>query len=101
MHALLVRLIKVHSHCLLISLLHQKADFVGKAAVQKVKDEGIKHKLVLLTMPDTDNVDPEGNETIWLNDKVRFMRPLRQASQPIQVKNIIHKRRIKLIAKHG
>ncbi|XP_033634961.1 dimethylglycine dehydrogenase, mitochondrial-like [Asterias rubens] len=50
--------------------LKKKADFVGKAAIQKVKDEGIKKKLVLLTMPDTDNVDPEGNETIWINDKV-------------------------------
>ncbi len=50
--------------------LKKKADFVGKAAIQKVKDEGVKSKLVLLTMPDTDNVDPEGNETIWINDKV-------------------------------
>ena len=51
----------------------QEADFVGKAAVQKVKDEGLQRKLVLLTVPDTDNVDPEGNETIWLNDKVKVV----------------------------
>ncbi|XP_038068616.1 dimethylglycine dehydrogenase, mitochondrial-like [Patiria miniata] len=50
--------------------LKKEADFVGKAAVQKVKDEGLQRKLVLLTVPETDNVDPEGNETIWMNGKV-------------------------------
>ena len=47
----------------------QPADFIGKAALQQVKAQGLKRKLSYLTM-DTDNVDPEGNETIWLNGKV-------------------------------
>ena len=49
----------------------QPADFIGKAALQEVKAQGLKRKLSYLTM-DTDNVDPEGNETIWLNGKVGF-----------------------------
>ena len=47
----------------------QEADFIGKAALQKIKDEGLRRKLVLLKV-DTDNVDPEGNESIWLKDEV-------------------------------
>uniref|UniRef100_A0A8C5B0L4 Dimethylglycine dehydrogenase n=1 Tax=Gadus morhua TaxID=8049 RepID=A0A8C5B0L4_GADMO len=49
--------------------LNKPADFIGKAALQEVKAQGLKRKLSYLTM-DTDNVDPEGNETIWLNGKV-------------------------------
>ncbi|CAL8320255.1 unnamed protein product [Lota lota] len=49
--------------------LNKPADFIGKAALQEVKAKGLKRKLSYLTL-DTDNVDPEGNETIWLNGKV-------------------------------
>merc|ERR550519_3039948 len=49
--------------------LNKPADFIGKAALQKVKAAGLKRKLCYVTMQ-TDDVDPEGNETIWLNDKV-------------------------------
>lgn len=47
----------------------QPADFIGKAALQEVKAKGLKRKLSYLSVR-TDDVDPEGNETIWLNGKV-------------------------------
>ncbi|XP_041754551.1 dimethylglycine dehydrogenase, mitochondrial isoform X1 [Coregonus clupeaformis] len=49
--------------------LNKPADFIGKAALQEIKAKGLKRKLSYITM-DTDDVDPEGNETIWLNGKV-------------------------------
>ncbi|KAK6305131.1 hypothetical protein J4Q44_G00239110 [Coregonus suidteri] len=49
--------------------LNKPADFIGKAALQEIKAKGLKRKLSYITM-DTDAVDPEGNETIWLNGKV-------------------------------
>uniref|UniRef100_A0A4W5K1T9 Dimethylglycine dehydrogenase, mitochondrial n=1 Tax=Hucho hucho TaxID=62062 RepID=A0A4W5K1T9_9TELE len=49
--------------------LNKHADFIGKAALQEIKAKGLKRKLSYITM-DTDDVDPEGNETIWLNGKV-------------------------------
>lgn len=49
--------------------MKKKCDFIGKEAIQKIKSEGLTRKLVLLKV-DTDNIDPEGNETIRLNDKV-------------------------------
>ncbi|XP_042365588.1 dimethylglycine dehydrogenase, mitochondrial-like [Plectropomus leopardus] len=45
------------------------ADFIGKAALQEIKAKGLKRKLSYLTL-DTDDIDPEGNETIWYNGKV-------------------------------
>lgn len=48
----------------------QEADFIGKEALKKIKAEGLKRKLVFLTV-DTSDVDPEGNESIWFDDKVR------------------------------
>lgn len=50
--------------------LLQPADFIGKAALQEIKAKGLKRKLSYVTV-DTDNVDPEGNETVWHNGKVR------------------------------
>ncbi|KAK0140890.1 Dimethylglycine dehydrogenase, mitochondrial [Merluccius polli] len=49
--------------------LNKPADFIGKAALQEIKAKGLKRKLSYISL-DTDNVDPEGNETIWLNGKV-------------------------------
>ncbi|KAK7895900.1 hypothetical protein WMY93_021225 [Mugilogobius chulae] len=49
--------------------LNKPADFIGKAALKEIKAKGLKRKLSYLTV-DTDDIDPEGNETIWLNDKV-------------------------------
>lgn len=47
----------------------QPADFIGKAALQEIKAKGLKRKLSYITL-DTDNIDPEGNETVWHNGKV-------------------------------
>ena len=49
----------------------QSADFIGKEALKKIKAEGLKRHLVFLTV-DTTDVDPEGNESIWYNDKVKW-----------------------------
>lgn len=49
--------------------LFQPTDFIGKAALQEIKAKGLKRKLSYITL-DTDNVDPEGNETVWHNGKV-------------------------------
>uniref|UniRef100_A0A8D3DSM4 Dimethylglycine dehydrogenase n=1 Tax=Scophthalmus maximus TaxID=52904 RepID=A0A8D3DSM4_SCOMX len=49
--------------------LNKPADFIGKAALQEIKAKGLKRKLSYITL-DTDNIDPEGNETIWHNGKV-------------------------------
>lgn len=47
----------------------QPADFIGKAALQEIKAKGLRRRLSYLAV-DTDNVDPEGNETVWHNGKV-------------------------------
>lgn len=49
--------------------LNKQADFIGKQALQQIKEKGLRRKLVYLTL-ETDNVDPEGNESIWHNGKV-------------------------------
>ncbi|MEQ2230266.1 hypothetical protein ILYODFUR_027387 [Ilyodon furcidens] len=49
--------------------LNKPADFIGKAALQEIKGKGLKRKLSYLSVR-TDDVDPEGNETIWHNGKV-------------------------------
>lgn len=50
-------------------MLLKPADFIGKAALQEIKAKGLRRKLCYLSV-DTDDIDPEGNETIWLNGKV-------------------------------
>ena len=52
----------------------KKTDFVGKEALQEMitHEDVLPRKLVFMTV-DTDNVDPEGNETIWYQDKVAEM----------------------------
>uniref|UniRef100_A0A7N8XVI2 Dimethylglycine dehydrogenase, mitochondrial n=1 Tax=Mastacembelus armatus TaxID=205130 RepID=A0A7N8XVI2_9TELE len=49
--------------------LNKPGDFIGKAALQEIKAKGLKRKLSYITL-DTDNIDPEGNETVWHNGKV-------------------------------
>uniref|UniRef100_A0A7N5ZWV8 Dimethylglycine dehydrogenase n=1 Tax=Anabas testudineus TaxID=64144 RepID=A0A7N5ZWV8_ANATE len=49
--------------------LNKPADFIGKAALQEIKAKGLKRKLSYITV-DTDDIDPEGNETVWHNGKV-------------------------------
>ena len=51
--------------------LKKEADFIGKESLLERKKKGfMPRKLVFMTV-DTDNVDPEGNETIWCQDKVK------------------------------
>lgn len=49
--------------------LLKPADFIGKAALQEIKANGLRRKLCYLSVH-TDDIDPEGNETIWLDGKV-------------------------------
>lgn len=56
-------------HCLCLCVCVQPADFIGKAALQEIKAKGLRRKLSYITV-DTDNIDPEGNETVWHNGKV-------------------------------
>ncbi|XP_036770038.2 dimethylglycine dehydrogenase, mitochondrial isoform X1 [Manis pentadactyla] len=49
--------------------LNKPADFIGKQALKQIKAEGLKRRLVCLTLA-TDDVDPEGNESIWYEGKV-------------------------------
>lgn len=49
--------------------LNKEADFIGKQALKQIKEEGLKRRLVYLTL-ETDNIDPEGNESVWHHGKV-------------------------------
>uniref|UniRef100_A0A3Q3IK59 Dimethylglycine dehydrogenase n=1 Tax=Monopterus albus TaxID=43700 RepID=A0A3Q3IK59_MONAL len=49
--------------------LNKPVDFIGKAALQEIKAKGLKRKLSYIKLDSNDN-DPEGNETIWHNGKV-------------------------------
>ncbi|XP_051794913.1 LOW QUALITY PROTEIN: dimethylglycine dehydrogenase, mitochondrial [Acanthochromis polyacanthus] len=49
--------------------LNKPADFIGRAALREIKAKGLKRKLSYISL-DTDDIDPEGNETIWHNGKV-------------------------------
>ncbi|XP_053151412.1 dimethylglycine dehydrogenase, mitochondrial [Hemicordylus capensis] len=49
--------------------LNKPADFIGKQALKQIKEKGLERQLVYLTL-ETDNVDPEGNESVWCNGKV-------------------------------
>ncbi|XP_015275090.1 PREDICTED: dimethylglycine dehydrogenase, mitochondrial [Gekko japonicus] len=49
--------------------LNKPADFIGKQALKQFIEKGLQRQLVYLTL-ETDNVDPEGNESVWYNKKV-------------------------------
>ena len=51
----------------------KKVNFVGKQALQQMttREGELPRRLVFMEV-ETDNVDPEGNETIWYNDKVKL-----------------------------
>ncbi|CAM1318819.1 DMGDH (predicted) [Pycnogonum litorale] len=49
--------------------LKKKTDFMGKAAVQQIIREGLKKRLVMLVI-DVEDIDAEGNESIWCSDRV-------------------------------
>ncbi|GFQ81700.1 dimethylglycine dehydrogenase, mitochondrial [Trichonephila clavata] len=46
-----------------------KQDFIGKAALEKILQEGLNRKLVYLKVH-SKNVEPDGNESIWCCNKV-------------------------------
>uniref|UniRef100_A0A8C4PB18 Dimethylglycine dehydrogenase n=1 Tax=Dromaius novaehollandiae TaxID=8790 RepID=A0A8C4PB18_DRONO len=49
--------------------LNKPADFIGKQVLKQIKEKGLKRRLAYL-MLETDNIDPEGNESVWHNGKV-------------------------------
>lgn len=56
-------------HFIFLCSHFQNCNFIGKDSIKKIKEEGVKRKLVLLKV-DTSDIDPEGNETIRVGDKV-------------------------------
>lgn len=62
-----------------VPVLLKPADFIGKAALQEIKANGLRRKLCYLSV-DTDNIDPEGNETIWLDGKVSASKKKKKKS---------------------
>uniref|UniRef100_A0A8C5PI84 Dimethylglycine dehydrogenase, mitochondrial n=1 Tax=Leptobrachium leishanense TaxID=445787 RepID=A0A8C5PI84_9ANUR len=90
--------------------LNKPADFIGKQALKRIKDEGLKRKLVYLTL-ETDNVDPEGNESIWYNGQVignttsgtysySTNQSLAFAYVPVDLSKIGQKLEVELLGKH-
>ncbi|KAL6059637.1 Dimethylglycine dehydrogenase [Balamuthia mandrillaris] len=49
--------------------LNKAADFIGKAALTKIKQEGVKKRAVCLIVDASDN-DAHGNEPLWLQDEI-------------------------------
>lgn len=47
----------------------QTTDFVGKDALKEILRQGINKHLVHIEV-ETDDADPEGNETVWCENKV-------------------------------
>ena len=45
--------------------MKKKSDFLGKSALKAKMNDYIEQKLTMLEV-DVGNVDPEGNETVWL-----------------------------------
>jgi hypothetical protein len=55
-----------------VPLVPLQADFVGKAGVAAILESGAPEKeLKMLALEEPVAVDPEGNETVWMGDKVR------------------------------
>ncbi|XP_019632268.1 PREDICTED: dimethylglycine dehydrogenase, mitochondrial-like [Branchiostoma belcheri] len=51
--------------------INKPTDFIGKAALQQLQQEGLTRKLVCLTVEvEEDGPDAEGNETIWHQGEV-------------------------------
>ncbi len=49
--------------------LNKPADFIGKQALLEIRAQGLSRRLAFLTLH-TDDIDPEGNETVWYNGEV-------------------------------
>ena len=50
--------------------MKKETDFIGKESLLERKKLGFMPRKLVFMEVDTDNVDPEGNETIWHDDKV-------------------------------
>jgi len=49
--------------------LDKETEFVGREALRRIRAEGPRRRLVLLTV-DTNDVDAIGNESVWYGDRV-------------------------------
>nr|KAF6354699.1 dimethylglycine dehydrogenase [Myotis myotis] len=90
--------------------LNKPADFIGKQALKQIKAEGLKRRLVCLTLA-TDDVDPEGNESIWHKGKVvgnttsgsysySIQKSLAFAYVPIELSKVGQQVEVELLGKH-
>ncbi|NXC16260.1 M2GD protein, partial [Corythaeola cristata] len=90
--------------------LNKPADFTGKQALKQIKEKGFKRRLVYLTL-ETDNVDPEGNESVWHNGKVignttsgsfsyRAQQSLAFAYVPTELSKVGQKLEVELLGKN-
>uniref|UniRef100_A0A2K6EZE8 Dimethylglycine dehydrogenase, mitochondrial n=1 Tax=Propithecus coquereli TaxID=379532 RepID=A0A2K6EZE8_PROCO len=88
----------------------QPADFIGKQALKQIKAKGLKRRLVCLTLA-TDDVDPEGNESIWYNGKVvgnttsgsysySIQKSLAFAYVPVELSNVGQQVEVELLGKN-
>ncbi|KAF4099052.1 hypothetical protein G5714_021082 [Onychostoma macrolepis] len=48
---------------------NKPAEFIGKQALLEIRAQGLSRRLAFLTLH-TDDIDPEGNETVWYNGEV-------------------------------
>lgn len=89
--------------------LNKPADFIGKAALQEIKAKGLKRKLSYVSV-DTDDIDPEGNETIWFKEQVvgnttsgaysySSQQSLAFAYLPIELTNVGQKVEVELLGR--
>ncbi|XP_019728556.1 dimethylglycine dehydrogenase, mitochondrial [Hippocampus comes] len=89
--------------------LNKAADFIGKAALQEIKAKGLKRKLSYLAV-ETQDVDPEGNETVWLDGKVvgnttsgaysySAHHSLAFAYLPVELSSVGHKVEVELLGR--
>nr|XP_002815732.3 dimethylglycine dehydrogenase, mitochondrial isoform X1 [Pongo abelii] len=90
--------------------LNKPADFIGKQALKQIKAKGLKRRLVCLTLA-TDDVDPEGNESIWYNGKVvgnttsgsysySIQRSLAFAYVPVELSEVGQQVEVELLGKN-
>ncbi|XP_038621412.1 dimethylglycine dehydrogenase, mitochondrial [Tachyglossus aculeatus] len=90
--------------------LNKPADFIGKQALKQIKEKGLKRRLVCLTL-ETDNVDPEGNESVWHDGKVvgnttsgtysySVQKSLAFAYVPVELSKVGQKVEVELLGKN-
>ena len=51
---------------------NKKTSFIGQEACKELLGKDLKSKLVALTVDTHGHLDPEGNETIWFDNKVNI-----------------------------